>query len=282
MKSILLTGASGFLGRELLKRLKGAHRFVRKSSGMKDEFVGDITDRDSVARAVSGSGVVVHAAAVVKGSRSDYKRVNVEGTRNLVEAAVKAGIRHFVFVSTILAAYERTTAYGRSKLAAEEIVRNSGLPFTIFRVSIMYGRHDTFTIGRLAFLVRKSPVVPLVGFGNCLLQPVYVGDAAAAIAVAAKSRPRNKTYYLAGPPVTLRSIVQEIASHLGVRRLFVPFPPLLLKAAVFFLGLAGSAFNPSQLDFLASGRVFDCGEAKRDFKFSPAGIREGLRLVLQA
>jgi NADH dehydrogenase len=277
---MLLTGASGFLGRELLKRLKGARCPVRKSAGVKGKFVWDITDRNSVAQAVSGSGVVVHAAAVVRGSRSDYERVNVEGTRNLVEAAVKARVRHFIFVSTILAAYEKTTAYGRSKLAAEEIVRNSGLPFTIFRVSIMYGRHDTLAIGRLASIVRKSPVVPLIGFGNCLIQPVYVGDVAAAIAVAAKSRPRNKTYYLTGLPVSLRSIVQEIASQLGIRRLFVPFPYLLLKTAVFFLDLTRSAFNPSQLDFLAAGRVFDCGEAERDFKFSPIGIRKGLRLAL--
>ncbi len=289
---ILLTGATGFLGAELLARLKGRRfRCLTRSpeavARLKkygcEVVLGDITEKVSVGKAAREVGVVIHAAALIKAdSISDYRSVNVEGTRNLVEAAKKAKVRNFIFLSSIVAAYERTTDYGKSKLEAEEVVKNSGLPFTILRISVMYGKNDTKTLGSLVRIIKKSPVIPLIGFGNSPLQPVYAGDVASAILNAANKRPSCKTYYLAGPVVKYRDMVGAIASALELKRILLPVPPFILKLLLFASStfLHQKSFSVNQLNFLSSGKVFSFEDASRDLGFSPLGFSEGLDKLL--
>lgn len=286
---ILLTGATGFFGKEIVKKLRGnklkclvrnpdAASFLKKYGC--SIAGGDITDKTSVQKAVKGADVVVHAAAVVTAkSNSDYERVNIQGTKNVVEAAKTAKVRHFVFISTILAAYPKSTPYSRSKVEGEAIVKDSGIPYTILRVSLVYNDNDTKTIGKLARIIRKSPVIPLVGSGRSVIQPVYAGDAASAIAAAASKKPSNKTYYLAGPPVVYRDMVKAIASQLKVRRLLLPLPLFILKPMMLVYSFLSrkSSFNARQLDFLTANLRFNYAPASEDLSFNPVDFSDGVK-----
>ncbi|MBI3036821.1 NAD-dependent epimerase/dehydratase family protein [Candidatus Woesearchaeota archaeon] len=292
---LLLTGATGFLGMELLKMLKGkrlrclvrdvsaASRLEKCGCGL---AIGDLSDKGAVSRAVKGVDIIIHAAAVIKARDSaDYLRVNVDGTRNLVEAAKSSKVKHFIFLSSVLASYQNTTPYGKSKLAAEEIVRNSGVPFTILRISLIYGEKDTRAIGGLVGFIKRSPVVPILGSGSSPLQPVYVGDAVKAVVAASESRPKGRMYYIAGPAITYRELVKAIVSGLRLKRLLISVPPFALKMALMIFGLLPiklfkSAFDRSQLDFLSANRVFRCDDAARDFRFSPLAFSEGLKKII--
>ncbi len=285
---ILLTGATGYFGRVIARKLGGTKfrclvRNPSAASFLKDYgceiAAGDVADKKSIEAAMKEVDVVVHAAAVIRGCDPDYQKVNVEGTLNIVEAAKSAKVRHFVFISSILAAYPETTAYGRSKLAGEEIVKRSGIPYTIFRVSLVYGDNDAKTIGKLAYFIARSPVIPLVGSGKGILQPVYSGDAASAIAAASSMKPNNRTYYLAGPALAYRELVSLIVSHLRLRRLLLPFPVIFLKPLMLVYGFLfrKSSFNASQIDFLASSRTFIYADASRDLSFNPVAFSTGVK-----
>lgn len=292
---LLLTGVTGFVGNELLKKLKNLQHekfrcLVRNLSSASlvkayngAAVIGDITDRPSVRKAVKGADTVIHAAAVIKAKDPrDYLDVNVAGTKNLVDEAKRAGVKHFIFMSSILAAYAKTTPYGRSKLAAEEVVRRSGLPYTILRISSIYKKNDDKAIGSLLSFIKKSPIIPLIGFGSITLQPVHIDDVALAVLAASRKRPKNATYYIVGPAITYRELLKAMTEGLRVRRMFLPVPAALLK----WLLLASSFILPqkslstAQVDFLTANKVFSYEEARRDLGFSPLPFQQGLKKIL--
>jgi NADH dehydrogenase len=192
--TLFATGVSGFIGRALLARLAprrvpdgkaerptrivGLSRNVTAMSQPNVELVrGDLDDPRSYAEHLEGVGVVLHAAAATGKRRpEEYERVNVEGTRKLLEACRRAGVGHFRYVSSIAAGYPdlERYPYGRSKRAAEELVRSSGLGWSILRPTIVLGRRSALweSLRALACL----PLIPVFGSGAAEVQPIHVDD----------------------------------------------------------------------------------------------------------
>ncbi len=279
---LLVTGATGFLGSETIialgnRKIRCLVRSHAKTPKGCEPIIGDINDIPAVERAVDGMDTIVHGAAIINGSRDEYQKVNIEGTRSIVEAAKKARVKHFIFISSILAAYEKTTDYGKSKLEGEKIVRESGLPHTILRLSLVYKKNDDKTIGRLIRLVKKLPIIPIA---RGSFQPAYIEDVAMAIAASADKAPKNLTYNLVGPPITLKEAVLAIKRRLKVRRILLPIPKPMMKLGLMMTGMVAKTFSKEQFGFLTEARTFEWEEAARELNFRPKSLEEGLSKAL--
>src|SRR4051794_26772264 len=188
---ILVTGASGYVGNNLVRRLVQLGKPVRAMVGSptraltrladvqsKIEIVkGDVTRPETLAEWMQGVDTVVHLVAIPmeKGDRT-YQRINTQGTINVVEAAKNAGARRFINMSQNGAKADSFSPFLRSKGIAQEYVAQSGLDWTALRPSVIWGPQDEFA-NILARLIMLTPIVfPVVGDGRAEFQPVYVGD----------------------------------------------------------------------------------------------------------
>ena len=194
----LVTGATGFLGREVVKALcsHGAEvRCLVHTPGNDrvlvgcrvDVHYGSTGDPAALKAVFCDVDVVVHLVAVIREKGAvTFEEVNRRGTENVVAAARNAGARHFIHMSAIGAADNPQYPYLNSKWQAEKVVIGSGIPYTILRASLLFGQGDGF-INTLAGLVRAFPVVPIAGSGRSKFQPMAVDEVARCVAAAADS-----------------------------------------------------------------------------------------------
>jgi NADH dehydrogenase len=169
---ILVTGGTGFVGTHLIRRLRKENIPVRamvrdpdKALLLKDlgvELVaGDVSDRASLEKAARGVRRVVHLVGIIQeGPGVTFQGMHVDGTRNVVDASKRAGVHHFFYQSALGTRPGARSLYHQTKWLAEELVRTSGIPFTILRPSLIYGPGDQFTI-RLSEMIRLSPMIPV-------------------------------------------------------------------------------------------------------------------------
>jgi uncharacterized protein YbjT (DUF2867 family) len=240
---VFVTGATGFVGGEVVRQLHEAGHSIRilarhpNSSAVREAVTrwgvevhpGDAVDPTSLDGGLGGIAAVVHLVGIIaEAGRSTFERVHTEGTRTMLAAAQKAGVQRFIQMSALGTRPNAASRYHQSKWAAEELVRRSGLQFTIFRPSLIYGPGDQF-INLFAKVIRLSPVVPLLASPRARFQPVSVEVVAAAFARSlGEPKAVGQTYDLCGPEtLTLSEIVDCIARVLQKRRL-KPHVPLSL------------------------------------------------------
>lgn len=284
----LITGATGTLGSLITTRLHAQDMplrcLVRRRNRVQEILAGiqlvegELEDAPSLARACKGVDTIVHCAAVTHtNDEKIYYRVNYEGTKNLLAAAPK-NLKHFLYVSTT-ALGEKAGAYGHSKYLAEETVKNSRFPNTIIRPSEVYDAPKQSMIEQLARLVKKLPVIPLVGDGNIRLAPVHVDDVVAAIVRAALLPPKNATYILAGPEqLTYTKLLQILCGARALKnRHFVPVPSLVWRiAAEASARLSIKFIYRDQISRLLAKKNYDISLAQKDLNYFPRKVEEGL------
>ena len=236
---ILVTGGAGFVGSRIVHTLRAEGRdvraLVRRPEGSAhlaslgvELATGDVTDPASLAAASDGCTHVIHLVAILQGKPHDFERVMTRGTRNVLAAAKGAGVERFILMSALgtTAATKDVVPYFGAKWAMEQDTITSGLEYSIFRPSFVFGRG-----GALAtFLkqVRYSPVVTVIGSGRQRIQPIWIDDVAEHFARALDTpAAANKTFEIGGPDiVTWDDLYRTIAKVLGKRRalLHVPAP----------------------------------------------------------
>ena len=289
---ILVTGGTGFVGSHIVHALRARERPVRvlarrpekhpQAANWGCELVaGDMTDADSLRRAVEGCETVVHVVGLPPfASPKAIERVMTQGTEDLVAAAKEAGVGRFVLMSALGASEEtvEVAPYYAAKIAMEAAVKASGLDHVIFRPSFIFGR-DGGLLQQQIRIVRLSPVTPILSHHR--MQSIWVDDVAAffAAAVSAERAP-NRTFDLAGPDsVTWGELHERIRRILGKRRLSFGTPAGLLKAgAVVGSVLPPFRGAPDAIAMLDHGdNVGDPEPANETFGIRPIGLDEQIR-----
>ena len=258
MQRIFVTGGTGFIGRNVVRALAGrgflVRCLVRPGSESRPQGVrvhrprpGDVLQPDGLVSCAEGCAAIVHLVGIIREHRArgvTFDRLHVRATENMLAVAKAAGVKRYVQMSALGTRPDARSAYHRSKWQAEEAVRASDTDWTIFRPSIIFGRGDEF-ISVLATMVRRYPVVPVLGDGNYRLQPIAVEQVAEGF-VQALRNPLSvgQTYDVAGPePYRLVEILEQIGAALGratVRKVHVPLGAVKLPRA----GSAGSPSTP--------------------------------------
>jgi len=295
--TVLVTGGTGFVGPHVVHVLRQEDRPVRvlarrpekqkRLEAWGSEIVqGDMTDADSLRRAIEGCDTVVHLVALAPFSGDEaVQRVMVQGARDLVEAAKDAGVKRFVAMSA-LGAREETqnlAPYLRGKWATEQAVRESGIDHAIFRPSFIFGRDGGLLPGLLR-LARYSPVMPVPGSKR--MQPIWVDDVAAFFAAAVEDGgARTGTFELGGPDqVSWDELYDRIRRVLGKRRLQVRVPGALAAAgataAQVVPKLKGAKGALAILEY--EDNITDIGLAVAAFGIQPISLDDQLRRAVAA
>jgi uncharacterized protein YbjT (DUF2867 family) len=211
---ILVTGGTGFVGGHVVHELRGRDLPVRclvgdlrrgaRLAAWGCELVeGDVTDAESLRRAVAGAEVVVHLVAIRQGKREQFRRIMVEGTRDLLAAARDTGVRRFVHMSALGTSEETkdVVPYYGAKWETEQQVQGSTLPYVIFRPSFVFGP-DGGILPTFVKLARLTPVTPIIGSGRQRIQPIWAEDVAKYFAAAVeRDDVAGRIYELGGPDV---------------------------------------------------------------------------------
>jgi NADH dehydrogenase len=299
VRHLFVTGATGFVGHALLQRLCAAGHVVRclvrrgseadlRGLGAIARIEGDVLTRRGLDEGMAGCDAVVHLVGIIREHRASgvtFERVHVEGTQNVLDAARAAGVARYLHMSALGTRPGAVSRYHRTKWAAEEAVRGSGLGWTIFRPSIIYGRGDGL-VTMLAAMVRRLPVVPVIGSGSQRMQPVAVEQVAAGFAGALDAPASIKrTYEVGGPnPVTMLELLDLIGRALGrhrVRKIHVPLGLMRPMARVFHR-LPGFPITPDQLLMLGQDNVCDPRPFHDAFDLEPIPLVQGLERLLSS
>ena len=296
-RRIFVTGATGFVGRAVVPALR-AHGYavrclVRRGSeldlrGMEaiERVEGDVLSPATLERDMAGCDTVVHLVGIIReepATLSTFERIHTQGTVNVLEAAGATGVRRYLHMSALGSRPGARARYHQTKWAAEEAVRASPIPWTIFRPSIIYGPGDQF-INLFAGMIRRSPVVPVIGSGQQRLQPVAVEHVAEGFARAVEVAASVKqTYEVGGPDaVSMVRLLDLIGAALGrarVRKVHVPIGAVR-PATRLLHRLPGFPLTPDQLLMLEEDNVGDPQPFYSTFGLAPIPLATGLRAML--
>jgi NADH dehydrogenase len=296
-RRIFVTGATGFVGRAVIAALRGhgyaVRCLVRRGSELDlkgleaiERVEGNILAPETLEPDMEGCDTVIHLVGIIReqpATLSTFERIHTQGTINVLDAAAATGIRRYVHMSALGARPGARARYHRSKWAAEEAVRASPIPWTIFRPSIIYGAGDAF-VNMLAAMVRRYPVVPVIGGGQHRLQPVSVEQVAEGFARAVELEASVKqTYEVGGPDaVTMVRLLDLIGKTLGrsrVRKMHVPIG-LVRPVARLLHYFPGFPITPDQLLMLEEDNICDPQAFYATFGLSPQPLAAGLRAML--
>lgn len=296
---ILVTGAAGFLGQRVVRiALENEHhvRAMLRPNGSPlalkhhnlETVPGDLLSFPALEQACAGMDAVIHCAAATSEAAGDgilSRRINVDGTRKLYEAADRASVKRWVQISSMSAHPGSTSIYGSTKYHADEVLRhaNEGPTWTILRPSLIYGPGEQGLAARMVRVLRQLPIVPVVGSGKELLRPVYVDDVARATCdVLENEKTFNRSYMIGGADeITFNAFMDQLSEGCGVSR-----PKLHLPIAVcYWLAKAMSTVMkqpPLTVDNVLGVKQMqrvDQAPAERDFSYAPLGMADGMALT---
>ena len=279
MKSTLVTvfGGSGFLGRNVVRalakqgyRIRVAVRHPRLANylipagvvGQIQLVKADVVETDDIAAALAGAQAVINLTGILySGGGQNFADVHADAAGHIAEAAKAAGIKTLVHVSALGADAHSDSSYAQSKAEGEKRVREAFPDAAILRPSILFGADDSF-FNKFASLARYVPFLPLIGGGRTKFQPVFVGDAAAAVLRCLDdASTRGKTYELGGPNVySFKELMQIVLRTTDRKRLLLPVPFAIAYAKALFLGLLPSPIlTMDQVTLLKSDNVVTSG-----------------------
>lgn len=286
---VFLTGATGFVGKNMLGRLLAEGHGVRalarepqKASSpgnAKAELVaGDVVNGTGLTEGMRGCDAVIHLVGIImeKGINT-FERVHHLGTRNVVEAAKRTGIKRFIQMSALGVRADGLAAYQTTKWKGEEEVRHSGISFCILRPSLIFGQGDGF-VTQMMTAMRSAPFFrPVPGDGTPKFRPIAVEDVTTCFLRALTyESATNQTVDLGGADeLTLNEVLAEIARCAGVRKsaVHIPMPLMVAGATVAQKLLKNPPVTLDQLRMLKEGSTCDIEPMKRIFGVNPRGFQ---------
>jgi uncharacterized protein YbjT (DUF2867 family) len=297
---VFVTGATGFVGQEIVRQLHQTGYSVRMLARNKraeetpertgaEIHVGNVLDADSLRGALKEIDAVIHLVGIISEvGESKFENVHVRGTRNVIAAAQGQGVKRFIQMSALGTRPNAVSRYHRTKWEAEEIVRGSGLQFTIFRPSLIFGPRDMF-VNLFAKMIRFSPIVPILGRRDAKFQPVAIETVAGAFVKSlTKTRAVGETFELAGPETfTMSEIIDGILAVMKRKRLKVHVPAAVARIQAGFLEFfyprilrKAAPLNGDQLIMLQEDNVGNARPANELFGLRPVPFRDGIEKYL--
>jgi len=276
---IFITGGTGFVGQYVVRALRDAGKIVRilaRTPSGEEQLRGDVLEPDSIFRGMSGCDTVIHLVGIIRETgRQTFEAMHVQATENVIEAAKRNQVKRLVFMSALGTRPNARSRYHQTKWQAEELVRRSGIPYVIFRPSIILGKGDGFGT-MLANLIRFSPgIVPVMGNGQNKFQPIGVNDVAACFAQAIG----KGEYTLSGANVvTYNELLDLIMKTMRKKRFKVHLP---IRIAKILAKLPGFPATTDQLLMLEEDNIGDNALMKRDFGINPTPLQAILSSYLR-
>jgi len=288
MSNILVTGASGRLGRTLVPALLNAGHNVAAvmQNGEKEingaqTFFAEINDRSTMYNAFNGIDTVIHLAAIVsqyKYGKKMIHRVNVDGTANIVELSKASKVKRLIFASTVDvygvhrsdvlnedSALKPVDAYSRSKAEAESIIVNSGIDYTIFRMSAIYGIGFERSFFKVFDSIANGKAY-IIGDGNNLISMINIRDVVDAYMLALQSsRAHSRLYNLSDGSTYTQNYLYELAAKL----LSTQSKPKHISKLLAFIVAKAKGFDTDELRFITSNRNIDISRARSELGFAP-------------
>lgn len=286
---ILITGATGYIGQHIVQRLAGQGErprcLVRNPQKVHQLFPGadleivqgDTTDPTSLSEAVRGVDTIVHAAFMTadrkEGPGNRYEETNVGGTVNLIRAAEAAGVRRMIEISGLGTRPDKPGSYMQGRYLAEQRLKESQLDWTIIQPSVLFGKDAPFIKG-LTDLIQSSPVVPLIGGGKIMFQPIYIEDVVSVVlwVLAEPERSSKQTFTIGGPDYySFTQIIDALLQSLHKARLKAPAPRSLVGvgAAVMEAMLPKPPLTKAAMALFSFDNTTDLNSVERQFAFTP-------------
>jgi uncharacterized protein YbjT (DUF2867 family) len=299
---ILVAGGTGFVGAAIVRELgrrgqdvavltrdakRAANRFTDLAVELRE---GDVRDPTSLADTVRAVDAVIGCqqfpnSPIENPSRGDtFEEVDAKGTENLVAAAKASGAKRYLYLSGAGAAPDAPYHWFRAKWRAETAVRESGMLYTIFRPSWVFGPEDK-ALNRFLGLSRFLPFVPLIGnAGAQRLQPVFIDDVSRAVAEAqVHPTADNQVFELGGPEVlTMKEIVRTALEVSGRRRFLLSAPKAVMKLGASILQFApGRPLTPDAVEFITMDALADPTKAELTLGIKMTPLRDALAKYLR-
>lgn len=292
---ILVTGGLGVMGATLVKGLLERGDKVRaidvanhphrdRLADTDAEIVlGDITKPETIAAAFDGVKTIYHLAAVlISSDASMFQKVNVEGTRNMIEGGKTCRAEHFIFVSSISVTYPHVTPYSLSKRACEKMVKEQdAMQWTIIRPSLAYNAYGGQEFMMFYDYLKKYPVVPFIGHGKALKNPVHVDDLMRGfLAVPGNEKSYGQTYaFCGGEEIAIWDMAKLMLKHAKQSKPFVPVPIVVCKAlaGVLQLTMKNPPLTWNAIAGVSQDANPDCSQATADLDYDPIGFTAGMQ-----
>jgi len=292
---ILVSGGTGVMGARLVRDLAGNGQRVRALTLPGDPFVSrlegvdceivyaDISDTQSLRGVFDDVETVYHLAAIIIAHNPIlFLKININGTKNMVEGAGAAGVKHFIHVSSASVVYPMTTPYSESKREGERIVREQdAMHYTIVRPTLAYEKDGGQEFMMYLNYLKKYPVVPFIGRGRALKNPVHVDDLIKGfVSIAGNKKSYGKIYnFSGGEEISIWDLGRLMLRHQGLAKLFIPIPVWLCKLLSFLMGavMKHPPLTWNGIAGIIQDADLDHSSASTDLGYQPIGIREGLR-----
>jgi dihydroflavonol-4-reductase len=318
--NILLTGATGFIGSNLLYRLTGDGHHVRclvRSHSAIDKFshvsnielfYGDISDQGSLTDICKGINIVIHAAGILgrwNSTVADLRPVNANGIRNLAQEMLGSGVEYIIHLSAggvtgpvtggpadetyrcqPRTPYEITKCEGEKN--ALSLYENYELPLVIVRPTFTYGPGDPHKLP--LFRTVKKGRFFFVGSGQSTNHPVYIDDLVSGIMLLLEKRPMGEKFIIGGTrPVSKKELIHTIAQELGATANFLHAPRWLASLGAFGMVSLAKVLNfdpiltPSRVSMLADNYGYSIAKARQDLGYLPqTDLQDGIRSTVES
>ena len=282
---VFVTGATGFTGSHtvplLLEKGWEVHCLYRETSNRQvlpqpeiHWHLGDLDNVDNLSEVMRGCQILINFASLGFGHAD-----------NIIKAAQSAGIERAVFISTTAIFTKLNSKSKTTRLAAEAAIQSSGLAFTILRPTMIYGSQRDRNMIRLIRWIKRLPIIPILGSGNYLQQPVYVGDVAKAI-LSCINEPNTigKSYNIAGKKAITYNEVVDIIAHITNRKIHkFHFPDQIVIRILHMIEKIEIPFpiKAEQVERLNENKDFSYQEASEDFRYQPLSFEDGIRIEIE-
>ncbi len=299
-QKLVITGAAGLVGMNLLAMLKGSEKYSITAIDKDKEklrtfewlFPGvkavwaDISEKGEWEKEFSGAHSVVQLQAQISATEGrPYQKNNIDTVENVLNACENNNVKHLIHFSSSVVISVAEDNYTNTKKEGEELVKKSKVPYTIIRPPLMYGCFDTKHLGFMDALLDKSPVFPVPGSGKYLRQPLFVEDICKIVIKLLEIKPENKAYDIIGKEkIHFVGLVKIITKEKKQKRLFIPIPiPVFLFLLRCYSWLTGKKpFIPDQLKALTAGDIFPVTNWEDEFDVKYTPFRQGFRKTISS